>query len=611
MSSKTATVLAAAAALLLLPAGAQAASTCTTTTAPGAAAAALYGAGTELVRTEQVDGLQTALVLEPRIAPGTRRRMVRTSDGWCDAAAGFNRAWKGAADGAATAAAYAKLAAAPYFDGVTVRSVETTAAGAHVVTTHARTNGVVARWVVTTDAKGVRSATWTATQFAVEPLEAQTEGLTALPGASERYARVAGGLLEEARGLPTVERAHREAQANDPSVPAVYTSPDGFKIRVSVGDTRLAADPGTSTGVFEADFVQRTMSAIRLNYQEFYDWGLRKGWEADLDPALPDTGWVYLNNALSAYCLACVFIANDFQIHMSSEITKVLGALGFNGYKDERDAYDDVLGHEMFHNFQNAYNNPGPLGRSAGRGVSTAYSEGTARFQETLHSYADVSFTERTLVTGKQANPPGLSLDANHCNGYGNDEVALAAGPFPKTYNACYFWSAWYTQHGLTPFVELVKTGFPKHATAPSNQAEGLHAIDEVSDVPVADQLAWFAEATLTGKHRKYAPASGADRTELDWGSFFFRHAPPALAAGESAGRSVGGGGVFMRRLAGAARVSLSGAGLKLYEVRSDTGVRALDAGGADVAAAAPGETVWVVAVNPTPTAVTATLSAR
>src|SRR6187551_853030 len=112
------------------------------------AGVALFGSGTELARTDRVAGLRTALVLEPYIAPGTRHRLIAIPGGWCDAEKAFNRAWaangRSFADGAAVAAAYAQLAAAPYFDQTKV-TAQNTVGSAHVVTTHALTNGVVAR----------------------------------------------------------------------------------------------------------------------------------------------------------------------------------------------------------------------------------------------------------------------------------------------------------------------------------------------------------------------------------------------------------------------------------------------------------------------------------
>ncbi|HWH30817.1 MAG TPA: hypothetical protein VNU26_17985 [Mycobacteriales bacterium] len=574
---------------------------CTTAVDPAAAAVELYGAGTELVRTEEVAGLSTALVLEPRIAPGTRRRMLElgSDGGWCDAATGFNRA--AGLTGAAAATAFASVAAAPYFDGVTVTGTRELAGGLVEVSTHARTNGVDARWVVATDGSGVRTATWTATAFAQQPMAGESEGLTALPGATETYTRAASGLLEERRGLPTVESAHA-ARASAAGV-ATYTSPDDFTIRVSLGDARVALDPGVKTGVREVDAVQETVEALALNYQEFYDWGLRKGWRSDLDLLLPDTGWMYLNDSLSLYCFACVFIAEDFQIHMLSEVGLVLAALGFTGYADPRAAYDNVVGHEMFHNFQNAYNKPGLLGRSAGRGVSTAYSEGTARFQETLHSYSGVSFAPKTLYTGGQTNPPLLSLDANHCNGYaGSDvEAAVAAGPFPKTYNACWFWTSWYTQNGLDAFVRLIAEGIPAHSPK-GNVEEGLLAIGTAAPgVPVAEQIAYSALSGLTGRYKTVSAPSG-DPTPRDWGSFLFRVDPPALSGAD--GRTVGGGGFFARRVVEDTAVTLSGAGAVLFEVRAGSAGDVLRRTDGRVLAPAAGEKVWVVAVNPTTTQV-------
>ena len=586
---------------------------CTTAAEPAGAAVALYGAGTEVVRTEKIAGMRTALVLEPRIAPGTRRRMLRTDTGWCDAAAGFNKAWKGAADGAATAAAYASVAAAPYFDGVTVRSSRLRPDGAYLLRTHARTNGIGARWLVVTDGSGVVSATWTATGFAQKPFTGEIEGLTALPGGTETYTRLADGLLASKRGLPTAESARRDAE-REPSVPYIYTGPDGMKIHLSISESRVAADPDVQTGQTQADTLANFADAIAINYQEFHDWGLRKGWESDLDPVLgSNVGWVYINNSLSLYCQACVFIANDFQIHMISELNAFVTALGFTGYKNEREAILLVTGHEMFHNFQNAYNNPGPLGRSAGRGSSTAYSEGTARMQETLHSYSDVTFADKTLVTGGQANPPGLSLDANHCDGYGSSEAALADGPFTKTYNACFFWIPWFNQNGNDALVRLVSEAIPANSTK-GNQEEGVLAIGAAAPgVPVADQLAHFAQSSLTGRSKNITSTSGG--VERDWSQFVtLKWNPATLEPGTDAARRVGPGGVFGRRLEGPAHVMLGGDGLALYVIRADaatTTTTAVPAAGAEVAAPLPGESVWVVAVNPTVAAVDATISAH
>jgi hypothetical protein len=411
--SSRAALLASALALLAAP-SAGAAKQCSTGDA-ATAASIIFGDGTEVVRTEEVAGLKTALVLQPYIAPGTRQRLVHAAGQWCSAEQGLNTAWlasgRTVGDGRALAATYAKLAAAPYFDGTTITS-HTTAAGVHAITTHARTNGVTAAWVVKTDAQGVRSAKWTATGFGVKPFEAEIEGLTAYKGATETYERVAGKLVAK-RGLPTREDLAIEA----PAATLTYNTPDGWALHVVAGDTRQMPDVGQDAGNYEAD--KLTLRAVRRmvadNYQEFYGWGFRANWTAPKTrvvllnggsaiPASEKTGYIYMNDSVSPYCLACVFIADDFQIHMFQEVEEALGALGYSyPGADPYKVYSNIIGHEMFHNWQNNYYRPG-----GGRSTPGSYSEGTARFQESLHDYSEISHQTESLV---------YANDANGCNG--------------------------------------------------------------------------------------------------------------------------------------------------------------------------------------------------
>ncbi|HEY7874871.1 MAG TPA: hypothetical protein VIG64_07080, partial [Actinomycetota bacterium] len=57
-----------------------------------AAATEVFGAGTEVVARQRIAVLDGALVLEPRIAPGTRARLLRVGRSWCEASEGFNLA---------------------------------------------------------------------------------------------------------------------------------------------------------------------------------------------------------------------------------------------------------------------------------------------------------------------------------------------------------------------------------------------------------------------------------------------------------------------------------------------------------------------------------------
>ena len=566
-----------------------------------AAATALFGRGTEVVRTERVAGLNTALVLEPRIYPGTRHRMIAAGGQWCDATSGFNRAWQLAghsvADGRSMAEAYASLAAAPYFDDVTVTGTEAGGAGTWALRTHARTNGVEARWIITTDSDGIRSAAWTATGFAQEPFEASWEGLTALPGASERYTRVAGGTLDDARGLPTAASA--QASSDDDGTPGTleHTFRDGYKIVTSIGDAHAGVDIGVDTGVRRVDVLRATMRAARENYEEFLSWGFSKGWRA-----LPgyeqtfgnDVGFVYVNDALGLACLACVFISDHFQIHLNSEVQTALDLLGYDGYKNRDQAYSLIIGHEMFHNFQNRYNKPGHF-NSEGRGTPASYSEGTARFQETLHEYAGTTFAPDTLVTAH---------DSNGCNGFdtgGSMDAGMAAGPFGKTYNTCFFWGPWYATNGQDAFLDLIREAMPAHSPERDSFLEVARATEQATGKSIADQLVEFAGSAITGRGRTWSTWTGS--ATYDWGSLFDRWTPPVVAPGASVTRAVGPGGMMAVEITSDARVSIRrDSDAVLYLLREDgtrLRTRAVSGSSVPVDAPAPGERVYVLAVRP------------
>ena len=571
-------------------------SACTTGSAK-TAARTLFGKGTELVRIGRVAGLRTALVLEPRIAPGTRRRMVAAGGRWCEASTGFNRAWRlsgrRVGDGRATAEAYARLAAAPYFDGVTITRTDGGVAGVWLIRTHALTNGVEARWVIVTDASGVRSAHWVATAFAQRPFEASWEGLTALPGASERYDRGATGRLAAERGLPTPFTATRARSHDDGPGLLEHTFDDGFKIVTSLGDAHAGPNIGVDTGVDQADRLRMTMRAAVENYEEFRTWGLEKGW-IPLPGHPEDTGFIYVNDALSAYCLACVFISDDFQIHLLSEAQLALDALGYDGYKDRERAYTLIIGHEMFHNFQNRYNRPGHFNQTlqGGRATPTSYSEGTARFQETLHTYADTTFAPNTLVTAQ---------DANGCNGFdtgGSMDAGMAANPFGKTYNTCFFWGPWYAAEGKEQFLDLVREAMPANSPERDSFLELSRAVEQAGGQPIADQLARFAASSITGQGRAWPTWAGAD--PVDWGSLFERWAPAPLAVGEKSTRTLAAGGMMAKEITQDSRVSISGsADSILYVVRSDGSAKRAKGSSVAIGAPSPGEHVYALAVRP------------
>lgn len=631
MISRTVAVMMAAAALGA-PAAAQAVTpaggvpglerqACVSAASAEAAAVALYGPGTEVMRRDRVAGLETVLVHEPFIAPGTRHRMLPVRGRFCDAESGLNTAWKATGrkvgNGSALARAHARLAAAPYFDRTTVRSIRSVG-GVHHIRTHALTNGVVADWVVVTDASGVRTAKWATAAFAVKPFVAQIEGLTARMGASERYVRSAGGALVAQRGLPTMQRDKQAA----PAASLTYTTPDGFTIVISAGDTKQNVDPGMPTGVALIDRLRDIRDMVEENYEEFYGWGFRANWapgktravvlQANGLPAGPaKTGYVYVNGTSSAYCQACVYIADDFQVHILSHFDEALVALGFDyPAGKEREAFSNVMGHEIFHNFQNNYVKP----TSTGRSTHGFYSEGTARTQETLHEYAEVSFQPDSLVIGDSNN---VLFEGNDCKSsirFGDDmgigiassyDDAMAAGPFAdiNTYAACHFWMRFYGTYGADVYPKLVTEGAPIGATVPQGQTrpaseKAVLAAEYATGRPFIEAQGAWMRGLVTGKYMKWGPLLG-NGPVLDWGTLMDRWTPSTLAAGGSVTRTLANGGVMGVKVTGATRPTANAdAGLFVIRDSAADATLSYPANGDLVAAPAEGESVYVFAAR-------------
>ena len=595
-------ILAALLVLLALPTAASASEACVTGS-KARAAEALYGSGTEVMATESVAGLRTVLVLEPLVAPGTRHRMIDAGDGWCDATTGFNQATN--LTGADAATAYARLAAAPYFDGVTIRDVKSVG-GLHTITTHARTNGVVASWTIATDAQGVRSATWTATAFAQKPFVAQIEGLTALPDATESYDRVAGGVLRPRIGLPTA--ASNRAAEDEPGIGVGHTGSDGFRIEVSYSEARTAPQLGRDTGIYDVDFIRITQRAVAENYEDFMKWGLTSGWGPG--PTGDKRGYVYINDALSTACLACVLISDDFNIHLNSHAHEALNALGYQyPGASVQDVWNDIIGHEMFHNFQNRYNKPGPVVTTRRRSVGFYYMEGTARLQESFHSYNAISHQPESLI---------YANDGNGCNGFDGGgtihvegltqspdmDREMVKGPFntSRTYSACYFWMPWFTAHGWDTLRDLMTTHMPAAADISNENEEGITATTAASGDSMLEQLQMFAKHALTGGRGMNTYGAILGGPSYDWSEHLESWRPKPLRPGQSHRRTLQGGGMMANEIVESTRIEMTGPSeVRMFTVRDDGSevtIRKLQ-GRRPVAGPTADEQVWVVAARP------------
>lgn len=547
--------------------------------APEAATTTLVAPRARIVERAPVAGFETVLALDPYVQPGIRHRLIAAGGFWCDATTAFNAAWRlGGRRGSAVdmASSFAMLAASPYFDSVTVKAARMRAPGVVALTTHARTNGIDASWVVSVDGAGVREARWEATAFAVAPLDAEPEGITALPGAMRRYVRTSSGALRATEKDPWLVAAPVDGPL------ASYTASDGFTIDVWYG-AAPAPTIGVATGVNAIDIIDKTTRVAAENYEEFLTWGVRKGW-------LQESGTIFINDPLSLYCLACVISSSIFQIHMFSEVVTLLSRLNGVRYPDNDKALSLIIGHEMFHNFQSAHafaEGDSPIGS----GVEGSVSEGTARFQETIHTYAEISNQKYSLVR---------ATDANGCNGFDSPSMdeSLLVGPFyEKSYSACYFWMSWYRDHGVSGLVRLLDA--ERTAKSLSGSIQVTTAIEIATGRPFAEDLLRFAEGALTGFGYSWGPVAGGPA--IDWGANLDRWKPGAAPIGSTAQRTLGRGGLVGFSVSATTRITSDNDSVLLASIRSNgtTSAIAVIASGEVITAPAAGEKVWVVAASP------------
>ncbi|HEX9892220.1 MAG TPA: hypothetical protein VGB28_09190 [Actinomycetota bacterium] len=570
----------------LAPGAASAAPAGCTDEGLGKAARTLVHPDAEVVQVDSVAGFPSALVLEPLIYPGVRHRLIQAGGVWCEASA-LSEAWRLAGrpdDGLALARAFAQLAGTANFDGVTVRSAAQVAPGLYTVRTHALTNGITAAWSIAVDGQGVRQARWTATGFAVRPFVAETEGLTALPGLVRTYRRTATGrVLQQEPVLP-------QTAAIPEPITEAFTA-DDFLIRISASESGISPNAGQDTGVFDVDFYRMARDGALTSYNEFHGWGFRKGWSSNL-------GVIWVDNSTGAQCLACVVRSATFNIHVTQRVLEALEALGFT-YPDDRKALATVLGHEMYHNWQNRYGQPDFNSRHS------SFSEGTARMQETTHSYSDVSYQTNSLIYSTGREIPGVSLAANSCNGWdgANRDTSFAQGPFTgKSYNACYFWLTWYGTHGPAgqlALLQSMKTAQLVGGDWPEQKA----GIEGATGQPILGDLAVFARASLSGHGYTWGPGAGTGPA-IDWGTYLDRWQPPSLAAGATMpNTTIQHGGMVARKITEGGYPSLASnrteTALAVVRSTEEGATEEILEPGVCIEPPVAGEDMWLVAIHP------------
>ncbi|HVE92328.1 MAG TPA: hypothetical protein VNE62_08520 [Actinomycetota bacterium] len=559
---------------------------------PGCVAGGPAGAATSLVSPHArlgaagtAVGFPSAIASDPVfMGHDVEHRMISVAGLWCGVEA-FDLAWALAGrtgSAADRASAFATVAGTPWFGDVTVRSAATDVTGVVRLVTHGSRNGVLADWTVAVDAMGVRSALWRATHIGVAPFEAEIGGLTALPGASRSFSRSGGLVRLDGPLVPAMSTATVELQAE-------VNTADGFKILIRNGDSPIGVVSEDETGVHNVDIMKLTRDAAASNYQEFLDWGMEGRW-ADR------TGTIGIDDALSLYCIACVQYSDGFNIHMSSRTVELLEVLGFS-YPDASAAFTNVLGHEMWHTFQMGY-----WGAEGSRGMPSAVTEGHARFQETLHSYSQVSHQPGSLVYALS----DASSYANSCNGYffvgsgiivrPTQDAAVAAAMTTHSYDMCLFWMSWYATNGMSGFVSFMESD---PASAQGGFWEKFQSGLESSAGDAGLEFARFGARLLSDAKLEWGPAVGGGPV-LDW-SEHLRSWTPGAQTGPTTKRTLGGGGIAARPVVGAGTAVLSGGdGARLYLATSGgNGLSVTRVGSGDaVGAPAEGDRSWLIAVN-------------
>lgn len=561
------------------------------------AGAALFGHEVDVASVGEVGGFRSASVLVPELVmPGVHRRVIDVGAAWCDARGAFNAAWQltGRTGSAVErASSFAAVAGAPFFDDITVRSATLAAPGQVNLETHAKTNGVVARWTIAVDQTGVREASWRATEIFSEPFEASVEGLTALPGATRSFARAASGMIDELS--PITASSSADPQLETLQASAVMS--DGFVVEVRHGGGPLGVTLTEDTGYETVDFARLLRDGATANYEDFLSWGLHGGWRPS------DRGVISIDGPLALACFACVLISQQFNVHLSSQVVAYLEASGYK-YPDHDGAAVDILGHEIFHNFQNVYTG---AGSSNNRRMTGAFTEGLARFQETLHDYSAVSHQPQSLIYAR---------NINGCNGYiGNGGMGSSVAD--HLYDACYFWMGIYADHGVAGLTRMVESSSANVTLTDWPETKSVISAGTAGQ-PLAETLAAFASDSLTRPSYSWGAADGSS-SALDWSIGLNSWSLTTIFSGQVRRATLAPGGMMGVRIpaaGGTVSATSSASPVSLFRIDGDGTVSAIESGSAVTPTCVPVsefacavQDVWVVAINASDTKTYAAIS--
>jgi hypothetical protein len=191
-----------------------------------------------------------------------------------------------------------------------------------------------------------------------------------------------------------------------------------------------------------------------------------------------------------------------------------------------------------------------------------AYSEGMARFQETLHDYSAVSHQPDSLVH---------AIDGNGCNyelGIQVGSPVLFDGPATsQSYSACDFWLTFYGRHGTSGVVAIFEASNAHHTKSGWDELKSV--IEDATGAPVDDDLAGFGAAILTDVGLTWGPAADAGPA-LDWSQFLLGWTVPTLAPGETYTQRIRDGGMIAARVNVDGVVTTNEPSAPLYVVRDD-----------------------------------------